>query len=384
MAQGIRVGIIGAGWPGTKHAEGYRAAGGFQIAAVADLITARRQALLEQSPGAAEHADAKGIIDEKSIEAVSLCLPNHLHAPVALASLKAGKHVVCETPPALSAAEAKKLSAAAAKAGKALLYAFQRRFGGAEQAAVQALSKGYAGEPYHVRASWMRTRGIPSGSGGWFTDKSKAGGGAMIDLGVQMLDLAWALLGQPRPQTVFAVLPQRFKSESPPERTYDVEDAAFVLVRFEGGKSLELAASWAINQPPRQQGTACRVYGDKGAVEVYTPQGPLLYRNFGPKGEAKETPLKLPKVVLYPAMMRHFRQCIQGAARPLVGPAQGLALMEIIDAIYRSAQTGRSAEIKGARPTPQGAGITGQAETPIIASLNAQATISTQRSHLSL
>ena len=348
MAQGTRVGIVGAGWPGTKHVEGYRAAGGFQVAAVADLIPARRKAILDQCPGSVEYADAHGVVDDKSIDAVSVCLPNHLHAPVALAALRAGKHVVLETPPALNAAEAKKLSAAATKAGKVLLYAFQRRFGGAEQAAVQALAKGYAGDAYHARASWMRTRGVPSGTGGWFTDKSRSGGGAMIDLGVQMLDLAWALLGQPRPQTAFAILPQRFRGEAAPERTYDVEDSAFVLVKFEGGKSLELTASWAINQPPRQQGTACRVYGDKGSVEVYTPAGPLLYRNFGPKGEAKETPLKLPKVVLYPAMMRHFRQCIPGAALPLVGPAEGLTLMQMADAVYRSAETGKSVDIKTA------------------------------------
>src|SRR6476619_2687538 len=114
MAHGIRVGIVGAGWPGTKHAEGYRAAGGFQVAAVADLIPARRQALIGQCPGAAEYADAQAVVEDKSIEAVSLCLPNHLHAPVALAALKAGKHVICETPPAMSAGEAKKTAVAAA------------------------------------------------------------------------------------------------------------------------------------------------------------------------------------------------------------------------------------------------------------------------------
>ena len=62
MAQGMRVGIVGAGWPGGKHAEGYRAAGGFTVAAVADLIPARRSALVAQCPGAAEHADAQSLI----------------------------------------------------------------------------------------------------------------------------------------------------------------------------------------------------------------------------------------------------------------------------------------------------------------------------------
>lgn len=346
MAQGIRVAILGAGWPGVKHAEGYKAAGGFQVAAVADLIPSRRRAMAGQFPGAAELADAHTAIEDKSVDVVSVCLPNHLHAPVVIAALKAGKHVVCETPPALSGVEAKKMAAAAAKAGKVLLYAAQRRFGGAEQAAVQALGKGYAGDVYHARASWMRTRGIPTGTG-WFTDRAKSGGGAMIDLGVQMLDLAWSFLGQPRPLTVFALSHQRFKDAAPAGPTHDVEDAGFALVRFEGGKSLELSASWAINQPPRQQGTACRVYGDAGAVEVYTPHGPLLYRNFGPKGDAKETPLKLPKVVHYPAMMRHLKRCISSGEKPVVGPAEGTTLMNLMDAIYRSVESGKSVEVKG-------------------------------------
>ena len=353
MAQATRVGIAGAGWPGVKHAEGYKAAGGFTVAAVADLIPSRRRALVQQFAGAVELADAQALVDDETLDVVSVCLPNHLHAPIAHAALRAGKHVICETPPTMAAPEARKLAAAAAKAGKVLLYAAQRRFGGAEQAAAQALAKGYAGDVYHARASWMRTRGVPTGTG-WFTDRSKSGGGAIIDLGVQMLDLAWWLLGQPRPISAYSVLHERLKEAAPNGRTFDVEDAGFALLRFEGGKSLELSASWAINQPPRQQGTACRVCGDKGALEVYTPQGPLLYRGFGPKGEAKETPLKLPKVVHYPAMMRHLKRCIQAGEKPLVGPTEGATLMAIVDAIYKSAESGRSVEVKQDRPRAVG------------------------------
>ena len=345
MAQAVRVGILGAGWPGLKHAEGYRAAGGFEIAAVADLIPSRRKAILEASPQAREFADAADLLKDAEVDVVSLCLPNDLHAPIALAALKAGKHVVCETPPAVNAAEARKISAAAEKAGKILLYAAQRRFGGAEQAAKQATSKGYIGDAYHARAAWMRTRGIPWGTG-WFTNRARSGGGALIDLGAQMLDLAWHLLGQPKPLNAFAITQQRFAGLVPAGGTYDVEDAAFALVRFEGNKSLELAVSWAIDQPPRQQGTACRIHGDAGAVDVYTPAGPLLYRQFNLKGEAKETPLKLPKTTHYTAMMRHLRACIQDGTPPACGPAEGVALMQIIDALYKSAQSGKAVEVR--------------------------------------
>ena len=191
----------------------------------------------------------------------------------------------------------------------------------------------------------MRTRGIPTGTG-WYADRSKSGGGAMIDMGVQMLDLAWSLLGQPRPICAFAAFNQRFRGALPADVPYDVEDAGFALVKFEGDRSLELSASWAINQPPRDNGTKCQVYADKGAIIVYNPQGPLLYRGFNPTGEAKETPLKTPKVVHYHAMMRHFKECITGGTRPIVGGAESLALMQMMDAIYKSAESGKSVEIR--------------------------------------
>jgi len=258
--------------------------------------------------------------------------------------LRKGKHVLCELPPALNAAEARRLESAAAKSGKILLYAAQRRFGAAEQAAHQALAKGYAGEVYHARASWTRTRGIPIGTG-WFTDRARSGGGALIDLGSRMLDLAWYLMGEPTPHSVFAVAYQKFHSLVPAGITDDVEDSALALVRFEGGKSLELACGWALNQPQQQNGTVCRIYGDRRAVEVYTPRGPVLYRGFESDGKAKEALLKQPKLGGHAALMRHARDCIIRNAPPICGPAAGFRLMQMIDALYKSAATGRSVSL---------------------------------------
>ncbi|HSV15658.1 MAG TPA: Gfo/Idh/MocA family oxidoreductase [Tepidisphaeraceae bacterium] len=336
-----RVGIIGGGWPGVAHARGYRAAGGFQIVAVADLIPERRQQLVVESGGKARaYADAKELIADKEIDGVSVCLPTDLHVQIARAAMRAGKHVVVETPPGLSVREAKQLAAASAKYGKLLAYAFQRRFGVAELAARQAIEKGYAGEIYHARATWMRTRGVPIGTG-WYVHRAKSGGGALIDIGSHMLDTAWNLLGQPRPVSVYAVTHRQLTE-------HDVEDAAFALVRFDGGQTLELGTSWAINQAPSQNGVTCRVYGKAGGIEVYTPQGAVLYRQFNAKGEAKASALKPPKVVGHAAMMRHFRECLLGKAQPAMGAVQGVVLMQMIEALYKSEETGRSVEIKAA------------------------------------
>lgn len=339
MAQAIRVGIIGAGWPGLRHADGYRNAGGFDVQAVADLIPARRKALMEQFAVSREFASYDELLADEQIEAVSICLPNHLHLPAALAAFKAGKHVVCEPPPATTLGEAKKIAAAAAKARKTLLYGLQRRFGGNEQAARQAIEKGYAGDVYHVRAAWMRTRGVPTGTG-WYTERAKSGGGAIIDLGLHMLDLAWHLLGQPKLATAYATSASRLSASA----AFDVEEAGFALLKFEGGQSLELATSWAINQPPQQQGTLCRVHGDKGAIDVYRGEGSMLYHKFDAKGEAKEVPLKLPKLVHHAALMRHFRESITSGMPAVPGPAEGIALMQMLEAIYKSIASGKSVQ----------------------------------------
>ncbi len=347
MSQSTRIGIIGGGWPGVAHSKGYLAAGGFAVTAVADLIPDRRTKLAADWPKAKQYADAKELLADKEIDAVSICLPTHLHLPTALAAMKAGKHVMLETPPGISVRESKQLATAAGKRGKILAYAFQRRFGGAELAAAQAIAKGYAGQAYHARATWMRTRGIPIGTG-WYTDREKSGGGALLDLGSHMLDTAWYLLGQPNPISVYAVTRRQFREQAPIELPFNVEDSAFAIVKFDHGKSLELGVSWAINQAPAQNGTSCRVYGTTGGVEVYTPAGPILYRQFNGKGEAKETPMKQPKIVGHAAMFRQFREAILGKAPVATGPEQGVVLMQMIEALYRSAETGKSVEVRGA------------------------------------
>lgn len=346
MSKKLRVGIAGAGWPGQAHLRGFAAAGGFEVVAVADLIPERRKRLLtEAGSGAREIATADELVADPSVDVLSVCLPTHLHAGVALAGLKAGKHVVLETPPTLNPKEARQIERAAERSGKVVIVGLQRRFGGAEQASRQAIAKGYAGTIQHIRAAWTRTRATPLGTG-WYTDRALAGGGALTDLGIHMLDLAWFLLDQPKPTSVYAVSHQRFHALVPEHVRHDVEDAAFALVKFENGATLELAATWAINQPPSQNGTLCRVHGDAGAIDVYTPSGAQLWRGFDSDKPAKSTALPPPKLVGHAAMMRHLRACIEGRAQPVPGVRQACVLMAVLEALQRSAATGRSVDVR--------------------------------------
>ncbi len=166
-----------------------------------------------------------------------------------------------------------------------------------------------------------------------------------MDVGLPLLDMGWHLLGQPKPLEVCGVTNARLAPGLSEGRAFDVDEAAFVLMRFEGGKSLELAASWALNQPQSQNGTACRVYGTEGAIEVYTPGGAVVYRDFEADGSCKENPLKPPKFTGHAAMARHFKECIVGRGSPVIGGPEGVVLMEMLEAIYKSAEAGRSRSV---------------------------------------
>ncbi len=167
----------------------------------------------------------------------------------------------------------------------------------------------------------------------------------MVDIGLQMLDLAWFLMGQPEPSAVFGVTHHRFNEAAPVGVPFDVDDAGFAMIRFADGRSIELAASWALNQPASANGVACRVYGTAGAIEVYTPAGAVLYHGFDARGECRENPLKGPKLIHYAALFRHFKECIAGKATPMPGASEGVSLMRMIEGIYRSSESGRSAAI---------------------------------------
>ena len=341
MSQSIRLAVVGAGATGRAHATA-AAAGGFKLVAAADPIPDRLAALATPLKLATTFDRAEKLFADTAVAAsfdtVAICLPTDLHAPVALAALKAGKHVLIELPPGPTSKDAKAIAKAAEKVGKIAMYSAVRRFGAAEQSAKQAIEKGHVGPIYHARATVLRTRGVPHGAGGWYHDREKTGGGAIIDLALPMIDLITYLIAPVKITSVFAVAHSTLTK-------LPVEEAGSVLIRFDNGGSAEVSCAWAMNQPPTQAGTICRLSGESGAVDVYTPQGPIVYRAFDEKGQCKTTPLKQPKLAGYAALLRHFRDCILGTAKPMVGANEGIALMTLVEAIYKSAASGKVVEL---------------------------------------
>ncbi|MEE2658872.1 MAG: Gfo/Idh/MocA family oxidoreductase [Candidatus Latescibacterota bacterium] len=337
MAKRVRVGVIGLGWPGREHISGYLQSSRVEVTAVCDMNVELAEQVAEERGIFGLYSDHRKMLREADVDAVSVCLPNYLHAPVSLDALRAGKHVLCEKPPALNSRQARKLADTAGGAGLTLMYALCQRFSGPTAAAKRYIERGELGDIYFARAIYHRRRGIPPGTRSWFVDKKRSGGGALIDIGVHALDQAWWLMGTPQPVTVSGSAYRHFGHVLPKGVNFDVDDSTFALVRFENEATLILECSWALNLPG---GSGIHLAGTRGGAEL-SPLKIYVERH----GVQEDLIPEVPAVDAFAGQTDHFARCIQTGKTPLISAEQGVQLMQILDGIYKSAETGKEVRL---------------------------------------
>lgn len=359
MPKKVRVGVIGAGGIGTSvHLPAYAALPDVEIVAVADIIEERAKKAAERFGAPHAFADYKELLKLDELDAVTVCTPNYMHAPITIDALKAGKHVLCEKPLAINPEQAAAMVDAAKAAGKILMVGVNNRFRDESQKLKRMIQAGELGEIYAARCGWVRRRGVPFW-GDWFMEKAKSGGGPLIDIGVHMLDLTWWLMGKPKAVACSGavyhkigdyrlvewdvsdpVLAGAMKSAAQ-DKIYDVEDSAFALIKFENGAVVSLIVSWALNTDKERN--YCELYGDKAGAQlspltIYTEKGGSLAdisvrTNAGVKSHWVE--------------VEHFVDCVRNEKEPLAPGSDGLEIIKMLDAIYKSAETGREVRIQG-------------------------------------
>jgi predicted dehydrogenase len=345
----LNIGIIGTGWPGQMHAQAVAAVAGANLYACADVDQERRVAFEKEYSPKKSYGKYDDLLRDQDVDVVIICLPNFLHFPASLAALESGKHVLCEKPPTMNAAEMKVLREEATK--RKLVYSFSRqfRFTPEMRAAKALVEDGRLGKVYHAKATFVRSRGIPVGIGSWFTEKKRSGGGALIDIGIHALDAVWYLMGTPKPLAVNAQVFRNFDHlvDVP---VFDVEDAAYAFIRFDNGAVVQLETCWAGNLtddiPPRQyfgrESNNSILYGTKASVRLR----PLtLFED--QKGELVTVPLEVKPAEAngFELQLRNFVAAIKGEAKPVNNADQAVALMEMIDGIYASSDLGREVPI---------------------------------------
>lgn len=336
----IKVGIVGTGI-GRLHARGYKLCeGDVEIAAVCDVDEGRAWNMANEFGIPNVFTNYEEMCRQDWIDAVSVCTPNALHAPVAICAFENGKHVICEKPLSISSVEGKAMVEAGKKAKKIFMMGFNNRFRGDSQLLKKFIENGDLGEIYYAKTGWLRRRGIP-GMGGWFTTKKMSGGGPLIDLGVHVLDLTLWLMGNPKPTFVMGTAyakfgPERAKAEG---GTYDVEDLATGLVKLENGATVFLEASW--ESYVEREVIYTKLMGTKGGAEF----DPLrIYTDMN--GSSVDVTPQFRAVSGHEMEIKHFVECLKEGKEPLSTGEHGLHIMQILDAIYESTKTGKGVEIK--------------------------------------
>jgi predicted dehydrogenase len=345
MPRALKVGVIGVGGIAGTHFPGWNASPLAEMVAFADVNPAALKRRGKEQGVKQLHERPEDLIADKGIDIVDICTPNMYHAPLAVAALKAGKHVICEKPLAPTPDDVRKMIKARDQSGKLLMTAQHFRFDGKAQALKAEVDRGALGNVYHARAWWLRRSGAPVSPG--FIHKQHSGGGPCIDLGVHVLDLTLWMMSFPKPlsvagvsQDVLAHQPGAFSpwGGAIPD-DYDVEDFAAAFVRFEGGATMTLEVSWMLHHQTPGDDIQMWLYGDQGGA--MWPGNELLttcnekrqHYNAQLQNAATHAP--------------HAQECIAFAEAVANGgpspvPAeQSLTVISILDGLYRSSKERR-------------------------------------------
>ncbi|MCR5382476.1 MAG: Gfo/Idh/MocA family oxidoreductase, partial [Lentisphaeria bacterium] len=328
------VGIVGCGgisrW---AHRPFYQNDKRVKVVAVCDIIKERAEGFVRDFyPEAAIYTDYRDLVAREDIDCVDICTPNYLHSEIAVAAFAHGKNVFSEKPDAVSPEKAIAMKEASEKAGKLLMVMRNNRFADASAYMKRYIEAGRMGEIYAGRCAWQRRRGIP-GKGGWFTTKAQSGGGPLIDLGVHMIDLAVWLMGNPRPVAVSGNTFCKFATSDVSDSvnsqfgdkkaggTFDVEDLAMGMIRFDNGAVLQIEFSWASNVKEEHRfvelhGTkAGMLWLDGNTLEIYSEDDGQL-TNTKMAGNLRDDG--------HVRILRHFYDVLDGKCEPCFKPLQGV------------------------------------------------------------
>jgi len=347
----IRLGMIGAGQIALFTSREFRRHSGCDVLAVADPNAERAAELAAMVRAEHTYTDVAKLLARDDLDAVYIAVPNAHHEAVAVAALEAGKHVLLDKPFALNADAAANIVAAAGKADRTLMLGMNQRFERNVQSAKALIADGRLGDVYHLKAFWRRRAGIPR-MGSWFTSKSVAGGGALLDIGVHVLDVALHLIDNFHPVSVSGATFTRFGNRGLGEGgwgrserefdDFDVDDFATAMIRLEGGAVISLEASWALHQPSGNDHDVI-AYGEDAGLAVYSNQ---LFEP-GEGGEYRIVQNPNAPAIAYPHCSRaeHFINVLLGTETPIINLDQALAVQKVLDGIYQSAATGKEIQL---------------------------------------
>lgn len=353
----LKVGIIGCGGiANAKHLPSIAKIAEAEVVAFCDIIVSRAESSAAKfgTENAKVYKDYKKLLEDKSIDVVHVLTPNDLHGPMTVDALEAGKHVMCEKPMAKTAKEARAMLEAAQRTGKLLTIGYQSRYREDVQYLHKACSEGEFGKIYFAKAHAVRRAAVPTW--GVFLDAEAQGGGPLIDIGTHALDLTLWLMDNYEPKYVVGTSYRELANDKDKSlanafgpwdvNEFTVEDSAFGFVVMKNGATVFLESSWALNtlDTGEARTTLCGTKGGADMRDGLRINGQKHGRHFTEKPQLGaggvafyEGQSLSPEVI----EARVFYDAILEGKPLVVEAAQALVVTEILEAIYKSAETGK-------------------------------------------
>ena len=349
----IKVAVVGTGnICRSAHMPVYMKRDDVEVIACADIDFPKAKAFAEKFNIPQVYSSVDELLANCKPDYVDVCTWPAAHAPVAIAAANAGCHVMCEKPICHNLEDALALKEAIERNGVKFMLAVPLRYQKTAVHARKLVDEGVLGDVYYGKTAYVRQRGIP---GGWFSCTKYAGGGPIIDIGVHRIDLAWYMMGCPKPVSVMATAVYKIGDyrDAPKvdpvtgkvsatndwagaqvaDYKFDVEDSASGVFRFENGAQLIFETAWSFNGPINN---STQVAGDKAGItlepfKLYRADGKKLIEediegDFGGDFFALE--------------IDHFIDCIRNDKTPSSDINQAVQLQMMLMGIYESSKTG--------------------------------------------
>lgn len=344
MSKELNVGVIGVGMIGKDHLRGYEGVKEAKVVGISDISKKALREAAKTFKVKSRFADYHDLLALDELDAVSVCTPPFNHAAIACDAATAGKNVLCEKPMAMNAREAGQMVEACNKAKVKLgIGSGRSRFDPSVDMARRYVSEGKLGKVYYSRVSSYRRRGRPGidilVDSKWFIDSTKAGGGALIDIGCYDIDVILYLLESPQPEAVNAMSFRGIEDLPELDVTYDVEEHSSVFVRFQEGPVAMFETAWATNFDNTQEAI---VMGTKGGLKL----NPFTYYT---KQDWNQVAIKTDLPRMWGMNMKllvddFVRACLEDK-KPKTPGEDGLKVMQVIDAAYRSSKLEREVKV---------------------------------------
>lgn len=307
------------------------------VVAVCSREQAKAQVLADQHGIPHAFSDAGEMYRQCQPNVVVICTPNKLHYPFAMQALEQHCHVFCEKPPALTAQEARDMADLATRKGLMLGYNLQLRQTAEWQLLMRTRAEDRLGQIYHIKANFLRRRGIPGW--GYFTNKDMQGGGSLMDLGVHVLDLALLALDYELPDRVMGNTYDfigkaggRGLKGSWDPATFEVEDACMAYLSFPNKASIMLSTSFALNNQADVDRNL-EIFGSRGGVRLFPF---VLHTEVA--GELADIQFPyLDEIDIQRQNTMAFLDACDGKPSTVCTAEQGARLMQVVERIYRSA-----------------------------------------------